>query len=297
MIVHFTHWNPLALQAVWPIAQFVMNCRKQLGLFVRGDSYKPPRTPLSAQKYLDNVHIRAYAEDIFRFLEKVPNSANAALEDYKSLMRKILGFLIPEIPEKLLDENLQADTVSHIDVGIPFRKFFGYLFSYVGLVINSTEIQRFINSFFGILQFLNPNVVDDNVPINLNRPPHKLPLTFWQALVSAASDIRPCYVILGVNTQRGKLLEQIFAKLTGALLLDIPTLIKWPLRPASIETARLHLMAGGSLTYAQSTELILECAQMPSVQYRGWIIPAGFHKNGFDASSLFPTYQEFEQRC
>lgn len=273
-----------------------MNCRKQLGSCAKGDGYSVPKEPVSAQKFLSNVHVRAYAEDIFAFFERLPNSPNATIDSYKSYMTKIINFLIPSAPEKVVTQNVGADTILFLKEGISFSQFFTCLINYAALVVESIKVQSFVDCFFRILQMLNDKAVREHVPTELARPPHKLPLSYWQALVNAVGDIRPCYIIQGVNTQRTKLFEKVLAKATGALLLDIPTLIQWRLRPASVEEARKKLLKGGYLKFDESKELILECARSKAAQYRGWIIPASFPKK-MDFSELFDSYAEFEQRC
>lgn len=274
-----------------------MICRKQLGIIARGEDYRPPAEPLNPQKYIANVHLRAYGRDIFRFLDRIPNSSNAKIDSYKSLMSRILAHLFPEAPENLITQNVGADTALHLKVGISFSNFFNCLFKYCALKLNTPKIQPYVDQFFEILNFLNPNVIDPSTDIALARPPYKLPLRYWSALVNAASDVRPCFVILGVNTQRTKLFERILSEATGALLLDIPTLIKWPFRPESVEEARKKLLKGAALKYEDSKQLIIECANHPAAMYRGWILPASFHKNNFDVSTLFPNFSEYEQRC
>jgi hypothetical protein len=255
-----------------------MNCRELLGACARGERYIVPADPPDPQRYLRNVHIRSYALEIFRFFERLPNSRNLTIDSYGDLMSRIVTHLIPSAPGPLVNQNVDADAVPYLKTGISFHLFFSYLFNSTALSTHSTEIQAFVDAFFGILHFLNSDGRRANPPIRLNETPRKLPLTYWRALVSAAADIRPCYLVLGVNTQRTKLFERVLASATGALLLDIPTLIRWPFRPPSVEQARKTLLKGGYLSYGQSRALILECASHPAARYRGWIIPAAFHK-------------------
>ena len=273
-----------------------MNCRKQLGIFVRGSNYSPPKTSLDTSRLMENVHLRAYVRHLFYMLPRVPNSPNITSDSYQSQMRDIFKYYYQSIPEKLIFQNIEADIVTNKKTGLSFENYFHNLIRYIVLFINSSEIQKLIDSIFKLLNFFKP-ILNQNTDISLNKPPYPLPLNFWESLIHASKEIRPCFILMGVNTQRSKLFERILSDLTGSLLLDIPNLIQWPYRTENIENARKKLLKGGYLTYNDSKDLIIECAKNPIALYRGWIIPTSFHKENFDFSTLFPNYSEFEQRC
>lgn len=274
-----------------------MNCRKQLGVAACGEGYKPPTKPLDVSRLIENVHLRSYVRNLFHFCKMIPGTMNCTIDSYKEVASKVIKFLVPKAEEKVVVSNVGSDTILHLKTGLSFDVFFKAIISYCSLATGSSNIQDLIDSVFKVLVHFNPDLVDPGASTSLTRKPEKLPLSSWAALISAASDIRPCYVMLGVNTQRSKIFEKILSDATGALLLDIPTLIQWPLRPESVENARQKLLKGGYLTYNDSRELILECAKTPAANYRGWIIPTSFHKDNFDFSTLFNSYSEFEQRC
>lgn len=273
-----------------------LHYRMLLGKAARGDDYKPPDTPINYKNYLENKHICACARQIFRTCKRIPNSPNITTDSYTEALLKIIKYLIPKASDDLIRKNIGCDTILNVKTGLSFEEFFICVLRYAALSAASSQVQDILNTFYGILSNLSPDTYP-SLQINLQRPPYKLPLSFWPALVNAAEDIRPCFIISGVNTQRTKLFERILSQATGALLLDIPTLIKWPFRSEAMEEARKKLLKGGALSYNDSHDLILEAAKSAAAMYRGWIIPASFHKDDFDFSTLFPNYSDFEQRC
>ena len=272
-----------------------MNCRKQLGIAARGEDYQPPKVPTDLKRLFQSVHLRAYLRNLFRFLKFIPGTLNATIESYKELATKILKFLIPNASERLIEQNVASDTILYLKQGITFNVFFDAIISYVGLAINSTQIQDLIDKILEVLNMLND--IAPKTLASLTRPPAKLPLNSWQALIDAAHDVRPCFIVFGVNTQRSKLFEKVLSDKTGALLLDIPNLIQWPLRSEKIEEARIKLTTGGYISYKDAEELIVDAATSDEARYRGWIIPTSFKKDEFDFHKLFNSEAEYMQRC
>lgn len=274
---------------------FVMNCRKQLGIIAQGEDYKPPKIPLDCKRLFQNVHLRGYMRNLFRFLDMLPGTSNATIESYQKYVSDIIKYLLPEAPSKVVQQNVASDTVLYLKQGISYEVFFDAVIKYVALAIKSSQIQDLINKLFEILNHFNDCA--PNTLIALNRQPSKLPLNYWSSLINAAGEIRPCFIVLGVNTQRSKLFEKVLADKTGALLLDIPNLINWPLRSPKVEEARVKLTQGGYITYKEAEEIIVECALSDEAKYRGWIIPSSFKKEIFDFHKLFESDAEMWQRC
>jgi len=273
-----------------------MNCRKQLGHFIRGNDYHPPTQHTDLSKLKENLHLTAYVRQVFHMFERKVGTSNITVESYMFQMEKIFSIILPKAPSTLVRQNLQSDSVFSKKDGMTFEVFFESLLRYLVLIHNTSDIQSLINILYDLLNKLFPKSAL-KTDISLTKAPYPFPLNYWASLINASTDIRPCFIISGVNTQRSKLFERILADQTGCLLLDIPNLINWPFRPASVENARLSLLKGGYLSYQESEKIIIECAKDPIANYRGWIIPSSFHKSGFDFSSLFSDYSEYEKRC
>ncbi|EAY02403.1 hypothetical protein TVAG_206790 [Trichomonas vaginalis G3] len=272
-----------------------MNCRKQLGIIAYGEDYKPPKTPLDCKRLFQNVHLRGYMRNLFRFLDMLHGTTNATIDSYQKYATYIIKFLLPEAPAKVVQQNVASDTILYLKQGISYEVFFDAIIKYVALAIKSSQVQDLINKLFEILNHFNN--IAPNTLISLTRKPEKLPLNYWSSLINAASEIRPCFIVLGVNTQRSKLFEKVLADKTGALLLDIPNLINWPLRSPKIEAARVKLTQGGYIIYQEAEDIIVECALSDEAKYRGWIIPSSFKKDTFDFHKLFSSDAEMWQRC
>jgi hypothetical protein len=162
-----------------------------------------------------------------------------------------------------LELNAKADLVLYLYNGISFSGFSQNVLRYVILAANSTKIQTIVDYLFKILNGLSP-VVPEGIPISLS-----LPLIQCPIYVQASKDIRSCYVVSGVNSQRTKISEKIISDRTGALFLDTPSLIRWAFRTPKIEDARIKLIYGGYLSYDESKQLILDAANTPIARYRG----------------------------